>query len=125
MIEELSEGMRYYWQNIENRGDLVQSLATGYLRDRLPCAFMRNSARKRLDFALKLVKDFNVSGVIWYELLGCETYDSESYLFAQRMEEQDIPMLILESDYGKADIGQLRIRIEAFIEQIRRSGEND
>jgi benzoyl-CoA reductase/2-hydroxyglutaryl-CoA dehydratase subunit BcrC/BadD/HgdB len=125
VAEELCEGIRYYWHDIENKGDLLQSLAIGYLRDRLPCAFMRNSAKRRLNFALKLVEDFNVSGVIWYELLDCETYDSESYFFAQRMWEHNIPMLILESDYGTADIGQLKIRIEAFIEQIRRAGDND
>lgn len=125
VAEELCEGMRYYWQEIENKGDLLQSLAKGYLVNKLPCAFMRHSAKRRLDFALKLAKDFNVSGVIWYELLCCETYDSESYFFAQKMEEHNIPMLILESDYGKADIGQLRIRIEAFIEQIKGIENND
>ena len=95
------------------------SLARGYLIDRVPCAFMRNSAKKRLDFVLKLIKDFNVSGVIWYELLGCETYDSESYYFARKLEERNIPMLILESDYGTADTGQLKTRIEAFIEIVK------
>ena len=116
VIEELCEGVRYYWHDIENKGDLLQSLARGYLVDRLPCAFMRDSTRKRFDFALKLAADFNVSGVIWYELLNCETYDSESYFFAQKMAERNIPMLILESSYGTADTGPLKTRIEAFIE---------
>lgn len=119
VAEELCEGMRYYWQDIENKGDLLQSLATGYLRDRLPCAFMRNSAKKRLEFTLKLIEDFDVSGVIWYELLYCETYDSESYFFSRKMAERNIPMLILESDYGSADTGQLKTRIEAFIEIVK------
>jgi benzoyl-CoA reductase/2-hydroxyglutaryl-CoA dehydratase subunit BcrC/BadD/HgdB len=60
-----------------------------------------------------------VSGVIWYELLNCETYDSESYFFAQRMGERNIPMLILESSYGTADTGPLKTRIEAFIEIVK------
>ena len=87
--------------------------------DRVPCAFMRNSAKKRLDFVMKLIKDFHVSGVIWYELLCCESYDSESYFFAQRMREQNIPMLLIESDYGTASPGQLKTRIEAFIEILK------
>jgi benzoyl-CoA reductase/2-hydroxyglutaryl-CoA dehydratase subunit BcrC/BadD/HgdB len=32
------------------------------------------------------------------------------------MEERNIPMLILESDFGTADTGQMKTRIEAFIE---------
>jgi benzoyl-CoA reductase/2-hydroxyglutaryl-CoA dehydratase subunit BcrC/BadD/HgdB len=119
VIEELCEGIRYYWHSIENKGDLYQSLARGYLVDRVPCAFMRDSAKERLDFALKLVKDFNTSGIIWYELLCCETYDAEAYYFAEKMGEQDIPMLILESDYSTAATGQLKTRIEAFIEIVR------
>jgi len=119
VIEEVCEGIRYYWHTIDNSGDPLESIAKTYLRDRVPCAFMRYSAKKRLDFALKLITDFKVSGVIWYELIGCETYDAESYFFAQRMGERNIPILILESDYGMADIGQTRTRIEAFIEMVK------
>jgi benzoyl-CoA reductase/2-hydroxyglutaryl-CoA dehydratase subunit BcrC/BadD/HgdB len=119
VIEDLFEGIRYYWQSIEQKGDLIQSLAKGYLADRVPCALMRDSAQKRLNFALKLVSDFNVSGVIWYELLNCEAYDSESYFFAQKMAEQGIPILILESNYGSSDTGLLKNRLDAFIETVR------
>jgi benzoyl-CoA reductase/2-hydroxyglutaryl-CoA dehydratase subunit BcrC/BadD/HgdB len=60
-----------------------------------------------------------VSGVIWYQLLCCETYDSEAYYFSRKLEELNIPMLILESDYGTADTGQMKTRIEAFLEIVR------
>jgi benzoyl-CoA reductase/2-hydroxyglutaryl-CoA dehydratase subunit BcrC/BadD/HgdB len=119
VMEEIFEGMRYYWHTIKNEGDLLLSLARGYLIDRVPCAFMRDSAKKRLEYVLKLVEDFNISGVIWYELLGCETYDAESFYFSQKLEERNIPMLILESDYSTSDTGQLKTRIEAFIEIVK------
>jgi benzoyl-CoA reductase/2-hydroxyglutaryl-CoA dehydratase subunit BcrC/BadD/HgdB len=126
VTEEICEGIRYYWQIIEeNEGDLFESLARGYLRDRIPCAFLRSSAKKRLDFALKLVKDFNVSGIIWYELLNCETYDAESYYFDQEMSQRNIPMLILEAGYGLADTAQLKVRIGAFIEMVKGAEAND
>jgi benzoyl-CoA reductase/2-hydroxyglutaryl-CoA dehydratase subunit BcrC/BadD/HgdB len=48
----------------------------------------------------------------------CETYDSESFYFAQKLKEYKIPLLILESDYSRADIGQLRTRIQAFVEML-------
>jgi benzoyl-CoA reductase/2-hydroxyglutaryl-CoA dehydratase subunit BcrC/BadD/HgdB len=126
VTEEICEGIRYYWQSIEeNEGDLFESLARGYLRDRIPCAFLRSSAKKRLDFALKLVKDYNVSGIIWYELLNCETYDAESYYFDQEMSQRNIPMLILEAGYGLADTAQLKVRIGAFIEMVKGAEAND
>jgi benzoyl-CoA reductase/2-hydroxyglutaryl-CoA dehydratase subunit BcrC/BadD/HgdB len=119
VIEEICEGVKYYWHDVENKGDLFQSLTKAYLVDRVPCAFMRNSAKKRLDFTLNLIKDFNVSGVIWYELLHCETYDAESYFFAQKMRENNIPMIVLESDYTTAATSQLKTRVEALIETLK------
>ena len=118
VIEEISEGLRDYWLTISTDGSPINSLAKGYLQDRVPCAFMVHSAKKRLDFALKLIKDYNVDGAIWYELLCCETYDSEAYYFAKELEQKDTPVLVLESDYGNSDIGQLKTRIEAFIELL-------
>ena len=119
VIEEICEGVRYYWNDIDNQGEPIQALTKGYLVDRLPCAFMRNSAKKRLDFTKKLIKDFNVSGVIWYELLCCETYDSEAFYFAEKLSEHDVPFLILESDYSTAVTGQLKTRTRAFIEILK------
>lgn len=123
IIEEICEGVRYYWNDIETSGDLLECLSKGYLTERLPCAFMSSSAGKRLDFTLQLIRDFNISGVIWYELLCCEIYDSEAYFFTQKLSEHNKPMLILEADYGTTDTGQFKTRIEAFIEMIREGAE--
>jgi benzoyl-CoA reductase/2-hydroxyglutaryl-CoA dehydratase subunit BcrC/BadD/HgdB len=51
--------------------------------------------------------------------LYCETYDAESYFFNQKMSERNIPMLILESGYGEAGVGQMKTRIDAFIELVK------
>jgi benzoyl-CoA reductase/2-hydroxyglutaryl-CoA dehydratase subunit BcrC/BadD/HgdB len=119
VIEDICEGIRYYWNSIDNKGDPLISLAKGYLKDKLPCAFMRRSSKKRLSSALELIKNFNVAGVIWYELLCCETYDIESFFFTREMDKRNIPMLILESSYGIEGIGQTKNRIDAFIEMVK------
>jgi benzoyl-CoA reductase/2-hydroxyglutaryl-CoA dehydratase subunit BcrC/BadD/HgdB len=119
VTEDVFEGLRHYQNSIKSGDDLIQSLAEGYLVDRIPCAFMRDAARKRLDHVLGLVKELNISGIIWYQLLGCETYDAESFYFSEKMAEKNIPMLILEADYGTEDTGQLTTRIGAFIEIVR------
>ena len=68
-----------YSQNIKKNGDLVRSLAMGYLRNRVPSALMRNSAATRFAYAMKLIEEYNIQGVIWYQLANCEVYDAESY----------------------------------------------
>lgn len=119
VAEVVCEGIRYYRHEIDNKGDILASLARSYLRERLPCAYMRYSAPKRLEFALKLLHDFDAVGVIWYELLYCETYDSESYYFARELKKRGIPMHTLELDYGMAGTGQIKTRIEAFVELVK------
>ena len=119
VAEEVCEGVRFYWQNVKSNGDLVGALARRYLMERLPCAFMRESARKRLDFITGLARDFNVAGIIWYQLLYCDTYDIESFYFAREMEKIGLPMLKLESDYEILDRGSLGTRIETFIETLK------
>jgi len=125
VMEDVFEGIRYYRHNIEKNGDPIESIAMGYLRGRMPGAFMRSSTKKRLEFLLDLIKGFNVSGVIWYELLCCEFYDEESYLFDKRLREIGIPMLTVESNYDISEAGPLKTRIEAFIEMIKGGLFND
>lgn len=116
VAEELCEGVRFYWENVNPEGDLIRALADKYLTRRHPCAFWRWSARPRFEFAMKLAKDFNAAGVIWYQIQYCESYDMEGYYFSEKMKEAGMPMIILESDYGILDRGQLKTRVETFIE---------
>ena len=57
--------------------------------------------------------------LVWYQLLYCESYDTESYLFSMKMKENNIPMLILESNYDEGSYQQMKIRIDAFIEMLK------
>jgi benzoyl-CoA reductase/2-hydroxyglutaryl-CoA dehydratase subunit BcrC/BadD/HgdB len=120
VVEEFAEGMRHYWHKVTANGDPMEALADRYFARREPPAWFRPS-RERLDFLIKLVKDFNVDGVVWYQLMYREAYDLESYYFPDRLErETGLRMLRIESDYDAAEIGPFRTRVETFIETIRR-----
>ena len=120
VVEEFAEGIRPYWENVKPNGDLMAALVDGHFTRRVPPAWFR-PGRERLDFLVKLSKDFNVDGVIWYQLMYRESYKTESYYFPDILNrEAGLSMLTLESDYDAAEVGQLRTRIETFIESIRR-----
>lgn len=116
VIEEMFEGMRDYWHVVNGTGDPLDRLARSYLRDKKPAAFARGATRRRIDFILDLIEQFDVDGVLWYQLLCCELYDEESYLFEKVLGERGIPMLVVESDYHNLDVGPVRTRLEAFVE---------
>jgi len=120
VIEEFAEGIRPYWEMVKVNGDLMEAIADCYFTRRVPPAWFR-PGRERLDFLIKLAKDFNVSGVIWYQLMYRESYKTESYYFPDILKrEAGLPMLTVESDYDAAEVGPLQTRIETFTETIRR-----
>ena len=105
-------------------GDLMEALADCYFMRRVPPAWFR-PGKERHDFVIKLARDFDVSGVIWYQLMYRESYKIESYYFPDILKkETGLPMLTVESDYDQSETEQLRTRIETFIEIKDRSASH-
>jgi len=119
VMEEFAEGIRPYWEDVKVNGDLMAALADCYFWRRVTPAWFR-PAVERHDFLIKLAREFNVDGVIWYQLMYRESYKLESYYFPERLKkETGLPMLTIESDYDPSETGALRTRVETFIENIR------
>ena len=64
------------------------------------------------------VEETNPDGIIWHVLKGQIEYDFELNRCEKYFEEQDLPVIRLETDYQYQDVEQLRIRIEAFSELL-------
>jgi benzoyl-CoA reductase/2-hydroxyglutaryl-CoA dehydratase subunit BcrC/BadD/HgdB len=43
----------------------------------------------------------------------------EAPLLERHVENDGLPVLRIDTDYSQEDVGQLRTRVEAFIEQIK------
>ena len=122
VVEEFAEGLRHYWDNVHVNGDLMQALADRYFRRRVPPAWFRPS-RERLDYLIKLARDFNIDGIIWYQLMYRSSYDIQAFYFEKLLKKElDVPMLKVESDYDVSERGPLRTRIETFVEIIKAGG---
>ena len=72
----------------------------------------------RIDDIIRLAKEYNADGVIDCSLKFCGLYDTEKYAVTRALNEAGIPVLSLETDYEDSDAGQLRTRIEAFVEML-------
>jgi len=118
----LDEGMREYLCNVKVEGDLMGNLAKTYYLERTPPSVFQPAWAKRIDVVKKLIKDFNIDGVIWYQLSFEEIYNMESSIYSKYMEEMNIPFLKLESsyEYSREAMGPLTTRIESFLESIKR-----
>jgi len=118
VMEEFAEGVRPYWENVSTNGDPMKALADCHFMKRKPPAWFR-PGKERLDFLIKVARDFKIDGVIWYHLMFRESYKTESYFFPRRLKkETGLLMLVVESDYDPSETGQMRTRIETFIDMI-------
>jgi benzoyl-CoA reductase/2-hydroxyglutaryl-CoA dehydratase subunit BcrC/BadD/HgdB len=63
-----------------------------------------------------------VDGVIWYQLMFRESYKTESYYFPEQLKrETGLSMLEVESDYDPAESGNMRTRIETYVDNLART----
>jgi benzoyl-CoA reductase/2-hydroxyglutaryl-CoA dehydratase subunit BcrC/BadD/HgdB len=72
----------------------------------------------RLEHIQQMVADYKADGVIHYGLQFCQPYLMESFPVEKALEDKQIPCLRIETDYSMEDMGQLKTRVEAFVEQL-------
>ncbi|RJQ28202.1 MAG: 2-hydroxyacyl-CoA dehydratase [Peptococcaceae bacterium] len=119
VCEESCTGTRLLTgDTVINKEDLdaqVAAIAERQLRTNCAC-FTPN--RERIEDILNLCEKYAVDGVIYYSLLFCQPYLMEAVKVKEALERKNIPVLMLESDYGSGDVEQIRTRVQAFIEMI-------
>jgi len=118
--EESCIGHRYFKDNVdldgvEDEKTLMQRLMKRYSSVDCAC-FTPNTPR--IDKIIKMFKERKADGVIYYTLSFCHTYNVESHLVVEALEKEGIPSLIIESDYSAEDVGQIKTRVEAFLESL-------
>ncbi|MFV0563196.1 double-cubane-cluster-containing anaerobic reductase [Malaciobacter mytili] len=118
--EESCIGHRYYKDNVNldevtTEDELMQKLLDKY--SAVDCACFTPNA-PRIDKILKMYKDRQADGVIYYTLSFCHTYNVEAHLVTQALEKEGIACLVIESDYSPEDAGQIKTIVEAFLESI-------
>jgi len=121
VAEFLDEGMRHHASKVKANGDLMASLGKSYYLERTPPSLFQPAWEARTAVIKKLIKDFSIDGVIWYQLSFEEVYDLECSVVSKAMDEMNVPLLKLESsyEYSREAVGPLTTRIESFIETVR------
>ncbi len=67
----------------------------------------------RYELLGRLIDKYNVDQDCDMSLTACLTYNIESKSIGKFVTEEGIPYLSVETDYSKADVGQLNTRITA------------
>jgi len=117
--EESCTGTRYFnYLTPESDGSLegqLAAIADRQLETNCAC-FTPND--ERLDDIVTLARGWDADGVVHYDLQFCHTFANEAVKVERRLAEERIPLLRIETDYSDEDVGQLRTRIDAFLEML-------
>lgn len=102
-------------EKVDTSLPVAQALAKKYLN--INCSVMSPN-ENRLKFITDMVDEYEVDGVLEIILQACHTFSIESYNVKKAVVAKGIPYLKMETDYSKADAGQINTRLEAFLETI-------
>lgn len=101
------------------KDDVIGSIADYYL-DRLVCPRMIDNRDELHEFILNKAKEYKVDGVVYQKMQNCECWGGENVFLEQELKDAGIPLLNVEREEKLANVGQLEIRAEAFIEMIEK-----
>jgi benzoyl-CoA reductase/2-hydroxyglutaryl-CoA dehydratase subunit BcrC/BadD/HgdB len=114
VCEDMSNGIKYFEGKVDTQTDPVTALAEYYL-EKATCARMLDS-EKRFNHLWQLIEDYNVESVIYITLKFCDSNLIDFYYQKKRLAEKDIPVLFIETERIPTNLGQIRTRIQAFLE---------
>ncbi|AYD39698.1 2-hydroxyacyl-CoA dehydratase [Clostridium fermenticellae] len=119
VVEENCTGTRYFENQVSSEGETMEQLITNisdrYLNINCAC-FTPNTGR--IDDIVRYVKEYNIDGVIDADLAFCHTYAVESSSVEKELKDRNIPIMHIETDYSTEDSGQIKTRVEAFLEML-------
>ncbi len=113
--EDLCTGSRYFDRKVEITDNPYKSISERYLK-RSPCSRMVD-VFGRIKNIVSLIERRAISGAIYHSLKFCDHTLYDYPLVKEEFEKKHIPLLHINCDSSKAD-GQIKTRIEAFIEQL-------
>ncbi|MEW9123345.1 MAG: double-cubane-cluster-containing anaerobic reductase [Thermotaleaceae bacterium] len=102
---------------VDEEKEPMLALAEKYLSTPCSCMTQNNG---RLDLIERMAKEYKVDGIVDLTWQACHTYNIESYTVRQFAKEKlNLPFIQVETDYSDSDVGQLKVRLEAFLETIQ------
>ena len=125
VVDDLCVGTRHFWHDVEPTDDPMDGIVRRYL-DKIPCPRTYRKppgdyladVENRYGYLKQLAQESQVNAVICYIIRFCDTHEMDLPDVRDYLQNLGYPVLHLETDYNMPAEGQLRTRIEAFLETI-------
>jgi bzd-type benzoyl-CoA reductase N subunit len=119
VTDSLCFGTRICWADVDEKSsDPLTALAKFYIQEKPACPRAFDRQEDRAKFVQSLAKDFKVDGIIGLRMVMCDLWAGELYMTDKDLKAIKMPYLQLDREYGVVGAGQLRTRVQAFIESM-------
>ena len=99
--------------------DMLNAIGERYLMASIcPCFTSKDGNEDRINWLLNKVKEWKVQGVIYYVVRGCMLYAMEYTRVKKALDKINVPVYYLDTEYTREDVGQMKTRVEAFLEML-------
>lgn len=95
----------------------MRALAERYLK-KLSCPRMFEAFDDRYARVVAAAREFTADGIVLETMKFCDTWGVDAQIFADALRADGIEVLRLEREYTRGGIGQLRTRVQAFLEML-------
>jgi len=116
VAEDLCTSLRYFWHPVPAADDPFEALYRHF--DRRPVCACLHPLDARFDFLTELIAAFRVEAVVCFNLKYCHPFLYEAPIFQQRLQARGLPTIVLEVGHDHSGLGQLRTRLQAFVEML-------
>lgn len=122
VADNLCTGLRTF-EDLVIKEPTLEGIEQTYLNSN-PCASAQElevDKDRRLNHILGLVREYDVQGAVYYALRFCDPYAfKDKYIKKFLAEKAGIPMIAIHSEYGEAEDGRVRTRIQGLVETLKK-----
>jgi benzoyl-CoA reductase/2-hydroxyglutaryl-CoA dehydratase subunit BcrC/BadD/HgdB len=102
-----------------NMDDMFNAIGERYLMaSTCPCFTSADGNEDRINWLLNKIREWNIQGVIYYVHRGCMLYAMEYTRVKKVLDSISVPVYYLDTEYTREDVGQMKTRVEAFLEML-------
>ncbi len=99
--------------------DMLNAISERYLMAcTCPCFTSTDGNEDRINWLTNRIKERNIQGVIYCVVRGCMLYAMEYNRVKKALDAINVPVYYLDTEYTREDVGQLKTRVEAFLEML-------
>jgi benzoyl-CoA reductase/2-hydroxyglutaryl-CoA dehydratase subunit BcrC/BadD/HgdB len=123
VADELCSGERLLYDPVGvdewSMSDMLNALSERYLMaSTCPCLTSADGNQDRINWMLNKIKEWKIQGIIYYVVRGCMLYAMEYTRIKKVLDRIGVPVYYLDTEYTREDVGQMKTRVEAFLEML-------